>query len=238
MKIFPAIDLYQKKAVRLLRGDYRQMTVYSDHPVQVADDFFRCGASYLHVVDLEGARDGSTANIDVVRQIAETGRLHVEIGGGIRSMQTISDYLQAGVFRVILGTAALQQQGFVRQAIREFGAQHIVVGVDMKDGFVAVHGWTEVSPQRGMDFCLQLQQDGVQTIICTDISKDGAMQGTNFELYRQLSASLEMDIVASGGISTLQDIETLRQMNLSGAILGKALYTGAIDLKQAIAAGE
>ena len=214
MKIFPAIDLYQKKAVRLLRGDYRQMTVYSDHPVQVADDFFRCGASYLHVVDLEGARDG------------------------IRSMQTISDYLQAGVFRVILGTAALQQQGFVRQAIREFGAQHIVVGVDMKDGFVAVHGWTEVSPQRGMDFCLQLQQDGVQTIICTDISKDGAMQGTNFELYRQLSASLEMDIVASGGISTLQDIETLRQMNLSGAILGKALYTGAIDLKQAIAAGE
>lgn len=153
-------------------------------------------------------------------------------------MQTISDYLQAGVFRVILGTAALQQQGFVRQAIREFGAQHIVVGVDMKDGFVAVHGWTEVSQQRGMDFCLQLQQDGVQTIICTDISKDGAMQGTNFELYRQLSASLEMDIVASGGISTLQDIETLRQMNLSGAILGKALYTGAIDLKQAIAAGE
>ena len=238
MKIFPAIDLYQKKAVRLLRGDYRQMTVYSDHPVQVADDFFRCGASYLHVVDLEGARDGSTANIDVVRQISETGRLHVEIGGGIRSMQTISDYLQAGVFRVILGTAALQQQGFVRQAIREFGAQHIVVGVDMKDGFVAVHGWTEVSQQRGMDFCLQLQQDGVQTIICTDISKDGAMQGTNFELYRQLSASLEMDIVASGGISTLQDIETLRQMNLSGAILGKALYTGAIDLKQAIAAGE
>lgn len=238
MKIFPAIDLYQKKAVRLLRGDYQQMTVYSDHPVQVADDFFRCGASYLHVVDLEGARDGSTANIDVVEQIAETGRLHVEIGGGIRSMQTISDYLQAGVFRVILGTAALQQQGFVRQAIREFGAQHIVVGVDMKDGFVAVHGWTEVSQQRGMDFCLQLQQDGVQTIICTDISKDGAMQGTNFELYRQLSASLEMDIVASGGISTLQDIETLRQMNLSGAILGKALYTGAIDLKQAIAAGE
>ena len=160
MKIFPAIDLYQKKAVRLLRGDYRQMTVYSDHPVQVADDFFRCGASYLHVVDLEGARDGSTANIDVVRQIAETGRLHVEIGGGIRSMQTISDYLQAGVFRVILGTAALQQQGFVRQAIREFGAQHIVVGVDMKDGFVAVHGWTEVSQQRGMDFACNCSRTG------------------------------------------------------------------------------
>ncbi|MDO4749535.1 MAG: 1-(5-phosphoribosyl)-5-[(5-phosphoribosylamino)methylideneamino]imidazole-4-carboxamide isomerase [Eubacteriales bacterium] len=233
MLIFPAVDLVDGKAVRLFKGDYAQMTIYSDSPVNVAKFFREAGAEYLHVVDLEGARDGGTPNRDTVcRLIAESG-LKVEIGGGIRTAETVAQYLDAGAFRVILGTAALTQPGFVGEMAARYG-EHIAVGADLRDGLVAIRGWTETSAVTGMDFCLQMQSLGVRTVICTDISKDGVLGGTNRGLYADLSNALDMDIVASGGVTTLEDIRALREMGLYGAILGKALYAGELDLAAAI----
>ena len=233
MYIFPAIDLVQGKAVRLLKGDYAQMTVYSDDPLSVARGFRADGAEYLHMVDLEGARDGGTPNFDVVAAAARESGLRVEIGGGIRSADVIERYLEAGVYRVILGTAAVTDRPFLRDAVRRYGAR-VAVGVDVKDGFVAIRGWLETSRDTLEDFCAELQGLGVDTVICTDIFRDGAMQGTNRELYRRLSQAFSLRLVASGGVSTLEDIRALRGMNLYGAIVGKALYTGDIDLKEAI----
>ena len=233
MHIFPAIDLVRGQAVRLFRGDYDQMTVYSSDPAAVARDFREAGAEYLHMVDLEGARDGGTPNYDAVAAAAAQSGLKVEIGGGIRSAGVIEQYLNAGVFRVILGTAAVTDRGFLRDAVARFG-ERIAVGVDVKDGFAAIRGWRETSQETLPGFCRELQQIGVKTIICTDISRDGAMRGTNRQMYEELSREYSMDIVASGGVSTLEDVRALRDMGLYGAILGKALYTGAIDLKQAI----
>ena len=233
MYIFPAIDLVQGKAVRLLKGDYARMTVYSDDPLSVARRFRSDGAEYLHMVDLEGARDGGTPNFDVVAAAARESGLRVEIGGGIRSADVIERYLEAGVYRVILGTAAVTDRPFLRDAVRRYGAQ-VAVGVDVKDGFVAIRGWLETSRDTLEEFCAELQGLGVDTVICTDISRDGAMQGTNRELYRRLSRAFSLRLVASGGVSTLEDIRALREMNLYGAIVGKALYTGDIDLKEAI----
>lgn len=232
MYIFPAIDLVQGKAVRLLKGDYARMTVYSDDPLSVARRFRSDGAEYLHMVDLEGARDGGTPNFDVVAAAARESGLRVEIGGGIRSADVIERYLEAGVYRVILGTAAVTDRPFLRDAVRRYGAQ-VAVGVDVKDGFVAIRGWLETSRDTLEEFCAELQGLGVDTVICTDISRDGAMQGTNRELYRRLSRAFSLRLVASGGVSTLEDIRALREMNLYGAIVGKALYTGDIDLKEA-----
>lgn len=237
MLIFPAIDLYEGKAVRLYKGDYAQMTVYSNDPTQIARDFAAQGAKWIHVVDLEGARNGQTPNIETVRAIVESTSLSVEIGGGIRSMEVIERYLQAGVSRVILGTAAVTDPDFLHEAAAKYGDK-IAVGVDVCDGFVAIKGWTEQSQHTVFDFCDEMQSLGICTIICTDISKDGAMQGTNRELYRQLSEQLHMDIIASGGVSTLDDIRALREMELYGAIIGKAYYTGAISLKEAIEVGK
>ena len=233
MIIFPAIDLYDGKAVRLYKGDYQNMTVYSDDPLSVAKDFEACGATHIHMVDLEGAKDGTTPNLSVVRNVAQNTSLFVEIGGGIRNMKTVEAYLSAGVSRVILGTAALTDEKFLKQAVDAYGDK-IAVGADVRDGYIAIKGWLETSACTLEDFLSKMQRIGVKTVICTDISRDGAMRGTNLELYATLSKTFGMDIVASGGVSSLSDVEALRRMELYGAIIGKAYYTGAIDLRRAI----
>ncbi len=233
MLIFPAIDLYDKKAVRLYKGDYNQMTVYSENPLEVAKGFKAQGAEYIHMVDLEGAKDGTTPNFEVVATVAKESGLKVEIGGGIRDEETVKKYIEAGVMRVILGTAALNDPEFLERVCKKYGDK-IAVGADLKDGQVAIKGWLETSDVSGMDFLSKMQDLGVKTVICTDISRDGAMRGTNRELYRELSEKFSMDIVASGGVSTIDDIKALRSMNLYGAIVGKAIYTGDIDLSEAI----
>lgn len=233
MKIFPAIDLYEKKAVRLYKGDYAQMTVYSDNPIEIARDFESKGAEYIHMVDLEGAKSGSTPNIDVVKDIATNTGLFVEIGGGIRSMETVKKYLDCGVGRVILGTSAVTDESFLKEAVATYDDK-IAVGADVKDGYIAIKGWIEKSQYSLEEFLSKMESIGVKTIICTDISKDGAMKGTNLELYKSLNEKYSLDIIASGGVSTIDDISALRQMNMYGAIIGKAYYTGAIDLREAI----
>lgn len=233
MIILPAIDMYDKKAVRLFKGDYSKMTVYSDDPVEIALDFKRCGAEFIHLVDLEGAKDGTTPNIDVVERIINETGLKAEIGGGIRSKETLERYLSIGVSRVILGTAAVTDREFLIWAVKNFG-ERIAVGADIKDGFVAIKGWLEKSEIRCEEFFLDMEKIGVKTIICTDISKDGAMQGTNRSLYKELSQKFSIDIVASGGVSSLDDIMALKEMQLYGAIVGKAYYIKAIDLEEAI----
>lgn len=233
MLILPAIDLYDKKAVRLYKGDYEQMTVYSNNPIEIARKFETCGATYIHMVDLEGAKNGTTPNIDEVRKVVEYTNLKVEIGGGIRDEETVQKYIDLGVERVILGTAAVTDDAFLRKMVSKY-KDAIAVGVDLKDGYVAIKGWTEKSQLTADEFFRHLSEIGVKTVICTDISKDGAMQGTNRELYKELSEKYTMDIVASGGVSSLDDIKALKEMNLYGAILGKAYYIGAVDLKEAV----
>ena len=233
MLIFPAIDLYDGKAVRLYKGDYQNMTVYSESPLSVALDFVAAGAKCIHMVDLEGARDGTTPNLAIVRDIANKTPLFTEIGGGIRSMETVRAYLDAGVDRVILGTAAVTDPEFLKAALAEYG-ERIAVGVDIKDGKVAIKGWLETAEDDALTFCEKMQALGVRTIISTDISKDGAMMGANHALYRTLSECFDLQIVASGGVSSLDDVKKLRSLELYGAIIGKAYYTGAIDLKEAI----
>lgn len=236
MIIFPAIDLYGGKAVRLYKGDYAQMTVYDDDPSAVAARFKAAGATHMHMVDLEGAKNGGTPNLETIKAVVNSTDLFVELGGGIRSFDVMETYLDAGVNRLILGTAAVTDDGFAAEAVKRFG-DAVAVGVDVKDGFVAVKGWTEKSSYTCFDFCRKMRDCGVKTIICTDISKDGAMMGTNRELYRNLSAVLDINIIASGGVSTLDDIQALTDMGLYGAIIGKAYYTGAIDLASAIEIG-
>ena len=233
MNIFPAIDYVDSKAVRLFKGDYDQMTVYSDNPLDVARDFESKGAKCIHLVDLEGAKDGTTPNIETVKKIAENTNLFTEIGGGIRNIQTVEKYLNSGVDRVILGTAAVKDEAFLKETIMKFGDK-IAVGIDIKDGFVAIKGWTESSGIDPYEFTEKMQNLGVKYIICTDVSKDGAMKGTNLELYRELSKKFSINITASGGVSSIKDVEELRKMDIYGAIIGKAYYVGAIDLKEAI----
>ena len=233
MLIFPAIDLLQGQAVRLYKGDYAQKTVYSDDPVSVAMNFKAAGAGQIHLVDLEGAKSGYTPNLELICRIKKETGLFCEVGGGIRNLRTMERYLSAGIDRVILGTAAVTEEGLVEAAVARFG-EKIALGVDLKDGMVAIRGWTSKTDLDAFSFCEKMQKAGVKTMICTDISRDGAMQGTNRELYRQLSERFSMQIIASGGVSFLEDIQALRRMNLYGAIIGKAYYTGAIDLARAI----
>lgn len=235
MHIFPAIDLFDKKAVRLYKGKYEEMTIYSENPVEIGMDFKACGAEYIHIVDLEGARSGETPNIEVVKAIKKESGLFCEIGGGIRSMEVIDRYMEAGLDRVILGTAAVQDEALLKEATAKYG-EKIAVGADIKDGMIAVKGWIEKSDITAEAFFEKMEALGISTIICTDISKDGAMQGTNRELYQSLSQKYHMQITASGGVSTMEDILALDQMDLYGAIIGKAYYTGAIDLKEAVEA--
>ena len=235
MILFPAIDIVGGKAVRLFKGDYDQMTVYSDRPAEIALDFKACGATHIHIVDLEGARDGGTPNLDTVLDIKKQSGLFCEIGGGIRSMEVVDRYLNAGIDRVILGTAAINDEAFLKKAVEKYGAR-IAVGADIKDGYIAVKGWLERSSVTADEFFENMQNLGVQTIICTDISKDGAMQGTNLSLYRTMSRRYRVDITASGGVSSMDDVIALKDMDLYGAIIGKAYYTGAIDLRKAVQA--
>jgi len=233
MILFPAIDIVGGKAVRLYKGDYDQMTVYNNDPAAVALDFKACGATHVHIVDLEGARDGGTPNLGTVLVIKKMINLFCEIGGGIRSMEVVDKYLTAGIDRVILGTAAVQDEAFLTKAVEKYG-EKIAVGADIRDGFIAVKGWLERSQVTADEFFEKMQSIGVKTIICTDISRDGAMQGTNLHLYKTLSRRYDMDITASGGVSSMDDILALKEMDMYGAIIGKAYYTGAIDLREAV----
>lgn len=233
MKIFPAIDLYNGKAVRLYKGDYNQMTVYSNEPLDVAKKFESLGATHLHLVDLEGAKNGYPGNLETIRKIVEETHLFTEVGGGIRTIETAKAYIESGVNRIILGTAAVENEDFLKEAIALFGDK-VAVGVDLKDGFVAIKGWTEKSALSAQDFLSKMETLGVKTVICTDISRDGAMQGSNNELYKELSEQYSIDLIASGGVSDIGDIKALTEMGLYGAIIGKAYYIGAIDLKEAI----
>ena len=233
MELYPAIDLYEGKAVRLFKGQYQQMTVYNENPVEVAMDFQNAGAECIHLVDLEGAKFGTTSNLPVIRQILEATDLFVEVGGGIRTLETIEAYLAIGVNRVILGTAAVTDRAFLEAALGKYG-EKIAVGVDLKDGFVAIKGWTETSQWTADAFFEDLEKLGVSTVICTDISRDGAMQGTNRALYKDLSQKYNIQLIASGGVSSIADVKALHEMNLHGAIIGKAYYTGAIDLREAL----
>ena len=232
MLIFPAIDLIDGKAVRLFKGDYAQKTVYSDNPVSIARDFYAAGARCIHLVDLDGAKTGETPNLALVSEIANSTGMFTEIGGGIRSMETVRGYLHAGLDRVIIGTAAVNDPDFLAQVLAEFGSR-VAVGVDVRDGKVAIKGWLEQSCYGVDEFCAKMQEMGVQTIICTDISKDGALAGTNRDLYRDLMQKYSMDITASGGVSSIDDVMALRDMGMYGAIIGKAYYEGAISLEEA-----
>ena len=237
MLLFPAIDLYQGKAVRLLRGDYAQMTIYSENPPNLGEDFARQGASCIHLVDLEGAESGGTPNLEIACEIKRRSGLFCEIGGGIRSEAVIRTYLEAGLDRVILGTVAVENEGLLREAIEHYG-DRIAVGVDLRDGFVAIKGWKETTDRDAFAFCERMQTLGVSTVICTDISRDGAMKGANRELYRELASRFSINFTASGGVSSLEDIRELNKLGLYGAILGKAYYTGAVDLREAIACSQ
>ena len=235
MILLPAIDLYDRKAVRLFKGDYQNMTVYSHNPIEIARDFEACGAKYIHMVDLEGARDGTTPNIAIVERVAKETALFVEIGGGIRSMETVDRYLAAGVSRVILGTAAVKDPAFLKESVAKYG-EKIAVGADVRDGKISIRGWLETADVTLDEFLANMEAIGVRNVICTDISKDGAMRGTNLELYKALSAKYSLDITASGGVSGMEDVRQLRAMDIYGAIIGKAYYTGAIDLREALEA--
>lgn len=237
MKIFPAIDLYGGQAVRLYKGDYDQMTVYDPEPLHTVRKFEAAGARHLHLVDLEGAKAGQTTNLPTIEKLASSTGLFIEVGGGIRNMETVRRYLNAGANRVILGTAAVTDPDFTARAVAEYG-EKIAVGADLKDGKVAIKGWLETSRDTWEVFFAKMQALGVQTIICTDISKDGAMQGTNRDLYKLLTQRFSMHIIASGGVSSLEDIQALKAAGVHGAIIGKAYYTGAIDLAQAVRLGE
>ena len=235
MNIFPAIDLFEGKAVRLFKGDYNQMTVYCEEPEKVAVYFKECGAEYIHLVDLEGAKSGETPNFETVKKIIKASGLKAEIGGGIRSEEVIEKYIKAGAYRVILGTAAATDPDFLEKVAKQYG-EKIAVGCDLKDGKVATKGWTDTTNETGEEFFARVEKLGIKTVICTDISRDGAMKGTNLELYRELSQKFNIDIIASGGVTDMSDVENLAKMDIYGAILGKAIYTGNIDLKTAIKA--
>ncbi|WP_312652869.1 1-(5-phosphoribosyl)-5-[(5-phosphoribosylamino)methylideneamino]imidazole-4-carboxamide isomerase [Aminipila sp.] len=235
MNIYPAIDLYEGAAVRLFKGDYKQMTIYDQNPVNTAKNFEAQGASFLHIVDLEGAKNGITTNFQVIKKIVENVTLFTQLGGGIRDIETIDKYFSIGVNRIIIGTAAITDKSFLQEAVKRYG-ERIAVGVDIKEEKAAIKGWTELSDYSCEEFCQQMQDIGVQTIICTDISKDGTMKGTNLKLYSRLSQTYSINVIASGGVSSLEDIKALSKMDIYGAILGKALYTGAVDLSTAIEA--
>lgn len=235
MLIFPAIDLYEGRAVRLYKGDYAKMTVYSENPVAVARDFAAQGARQMHTVDLEGARDGGTPNLGIIERIAKETGLFVECGGGLRDMAAIDRAFAAGVGRVILGTAAVSDERLLAESVQKYG-EKIAVGADLRDGRVAIKGWREDSGLTAEDFLRKVEALGVRTVICTDISRDGAMRGANAELYERLQREFGLDLIASGGVSSLEDVARLRALGLYGAIIGKAYYTGDIALREAVEA--
>ena len=233
MQIFPAIDLRGGQVVRLYQGDYDKMTVYGQDPCAAARDFLAAGAGYLHVVDLDGAKDGTLANFDSIAAIAKQGGLYMEVGGGIRTEDRIKQYLDLGVGRCILGTIAVKDFDFTVRMARKYGDK-IAVGVDARDGYVAVSGWRELSEERGVDFCRRLFGAGVRTVIYTDISRDGAERGANLDIYRELAEIRGLNVTASGGVGSIAELKELQAIGTHAAILGKALYTGRLDLKAVI----
>ena len=234
MRLYPAIDIINGQAVRLMQGDYKKETVYDKDPVQVAKQWEDAGADYIHVVDLDGAQDGTWKNRETISNIVKSVKIPVQTGGGIRSLQDIEERLSVGIARVILGTVAIKNPALVSEAVNKFGHEAIVVGIDAKDGMVAIHGWEQVSDMSALDLCLKVKAMGITTIIYTDIAKDGMMLGPNIEQTRQLIQETGMNIIASGGVSNYEDLEKVSQIQAEGVIIGKALYTKAIDLKKAI----
>ncbi len=237
MKIFPAIDLRGGKVVRLTKGDYDKMDIYSGDPRSVAARFLQKGAKYLHTVDLDGAKGGDLANLSAIKSICEEKSLFVQAGGGVRDEKRILKLLESGVARVILGTVAVKNYAFTKEMAQKYG-EKIAVGVDARDGRVAVEGWLETTQVDSMEFCERLRDDGVKTVIYTDISRDGMMRGANIEAYERLSRLQGLDVVASGGITYMDEISKLKAMGIYGAILGKALYEGILKLEEAIIAAE
>lgn len=236
MQILPAIDIFEKKAVRLFKGDYAQMTIYGE-PLEIAKKFTEKGASYIHLVDLEGARVGESSNFETVKNVISSVSVPCEIGGGIRNIQTVEKYVSVGADRIILGTSAVSDKSFLKEAVKEFGNK-IAVGVDARDGIVSISGWTKQSGIPTLDFIGEMLSLGIDTIICTDISKDGALSGTNTELYREILSKYQLKLIASGGVTSIDDVRELRECGAFGAILGKAIYNGNIDLAEAIKEGE
>ncbi len=237
MKIFPAIDVIGGEVVRLTKGDYNQKKTYSESPVKVAESFAMLGAKHLHVVDLDGAKVGETSNYPVISEIVRATSMFVEVGGGVRDLNRIEKYAGVGVKRVIIGTAAVKNPAFLKEAVKEFGSL-IAVGVDTHDGFVATDGWLEKSNISGVEFCERMRDGGVTNVIYTDISKDGALSGTNLDIYAKLSEIKGLDITASGGVTFIDEIKKLREMNIYGAIVGKAIYEGKLDLAQVLSVAE
>lgn len=233
MEIFPAIDIRNGNVVRLTEGDYNRMTVYGSSPLEMAETFIKKGAKNLHMVDLDGAKDGAPVNFDVIKSVSETGKLFTEVGGGIRDEKRIEDYLSLGVNRVILGTVAVRNFKFVEESVKKYGDK-IAVGVDARDGKVAVSGWLETTEIDSLDFCRKLRDAGVKTVIYTDISKDGTLSGTNLEIYEKLTEIKGLDVIASGGITFEDEIKKLASMNTYGAIVGKAVYAGKLDLERVL----
>ena len=235
MKLYPAIDLKDGKCVRLLQGDYNEVTVYGNHPSEMAKKWESLGGGFLHIVDLDGAKAGKGINEAAIKEIVSSVSIPIELGGGIRSIEDIRLQLDRGVNRVILGSAAIKNRALVKEAIETFGAEKIVVGVDAKGGMVAIEGWLEVTDTTALAFCKELEKMGVQTVIYTDIAKDGMMQGPNIEETKKLVDETNLQIVASGGVSSLEDLKALEKIGVHGAIIGKAIYTGAIQLEEAVA---
>ena len=231
IEIFPAIDLHNGQAVRLTQGDYNQVEVFFKNPVEVLDFFNRNNSKNLHIVDLDGAKDGNTKNYEVIKELVEKSDFFVQVGGGIRDEERIKKYIDLGVDRVILGTIAVENEEFLIDMVKKYGNK-IAVSVDAKDEKVAVKGWTETVELNSLDFCKKLSDIGVKTIIYTDISKDGMLSGTNLDVYLRLSKLVESDIIASGGITFLDEIRELNENNIYGAIVGKAVYSGKLDLKE------
>lgn len=233
MKIFPAIDLRGGCVVRLIQGDYGRETVYADDPFLVARGFLNAGAEYLHIVDLDGARDGAQANAEALRNLMQIKGLFTETGGGIRDERAVEKCLDMGIGRVILGTVAVTNYDFVKEMIKKYG-ERIAVGVDGRDGYVAIDGWRTITDIRTIDLCRRLENDGLKDVIVTDIARDGGMAGPNLSVYRTLCESLSLRVLASGGVSRLADISALHDIGVDGAIIGKALYTGALTLPDAL----
>lgn len=233
MIIFPAIDIKDGNCVRLKQGKFEDMDVYFDNPVEVAKTWEAKGAEFIHIVDLDGAKDGKSKNFEIISEIARTVNIPIQVGGGIRTREAVQTLLDAGVNRVILGTAAVNEKELLKSLVDEYGKQ-IVVSIDAKDGIVAIDGWVNLSSLNSVDFVKELEEIGVQTIVYTDIAKDGMMEGPNFDIYRELMEKNSIDIIASGGVSTLEDVAKLSEMDMYGAIIGKALYIENIKLEDAL----
>lgn len=237
MIIFPAIDILDGQCVRLIQGDYNQEKVYSDAPAEMAKEWEEKGASYIHIVDLNGAKTGDSINKDVINHIAQSTTIPVQVGGGIRSLETIQGYLEKGVSRVIIGTAAITDRKFLKEAIQQYG-ERIVVSLDARDGFIATDGWTDTSDTKALDLVQELESLGLQTIVYTDIAKDGMLEGPNIIEQREIHQATTMQVIASGGITTTTDIQALAEEKLYGAIIGKALYDGKLSLESVLEASE